>query len=63
TAFCAVLLHEFKLGRTAKDAAASINVVWGEGTASERRFVAGFKSLEVETVTGRRRASWSTIVS
>uniref|UniRef100_A0A7I4YET8 HTH_48 domain-containing protein n=1 Tax=Haemonchus contortus TaxID=6289 RepID=A0A7I4YET8_HAECO len=61
TAFSTVLLHEFKLGRTAKDAATNINVVWGEGTASERtvrcwfqKFRSGDESVEDEERVGRQ---------
>uniref|UniRef100_A0A7I4YYQ6 HTH_48 domain-containing protein n=1 Tax=Haemonchus contortus TaxID=6289 RepID=A0A7I4YYQ6_HAECO len=60
TAFRTVLLHEFKLGRTTKDAATNIVVVWGEGTASERtvrrwfqKFRSGDGSMEDEERVGR----------
>nr|CDJ95280.1 histone-lysine N-methyltransferase SETMAR-like [Haemonchus contortus] len=60
TAFRAVLLHEFKLGRTTKDAATNISVVWGEGTASERmvrrwfqKFRSGDGPMEDEGRVGR----------
>ncbi|XGW22108.1 hypothetical protein V3C99_004793 [Haemonchus contortus] len=55
-----VLLHEFKLGRTAKDTATNINVVWAGGTALERtvrrcfqKFRSGDGSLENEERVGR----------
>uniref|UniRef100_A0A7I4YIP8 HTH_48 domain-containing protein n=1 Tax=Haemonchus contortus TaxID=6289 RepID=A0A7I4YIP8_HAECO len=60
TAFRTVSLHEFKLGRTAKGAATKINVVWGEGSASERtvhrwfqKFRSGDESVEDEERVGR----------
>ncbi|XGW05944.1 hypothetical protein V3C99_016362 [Haemonchus contortus] len=46
TAFLTVLLHGFKLGRTAKDT--NIMLYGEKALHRNERFAAGFRSLEVE---------------
>ncbi|KAK6022491.1 hypothetical protein OSTOST_11810, partial [Ostertagia ostertagi] len=66
TAFRTVLLHEFKLGRTATEATTNVNMAWEKTLHRKERLLAGFKrrneddSLEDKERTGRPSLVGST---